>query len=104
VFPRWIFHPLKPAEKQALGIPADHLAIRLKAHKNPDVKGGSFKGPFADAGFRDDDILVAFDGERVDHYPRIPHYYFYVEHDTGDKVEITYLRDGKEAKTTLVVP
>ena len=68
------------------------------------MKGGSLKGAFEAAGLRDDDILIAFDGDRKDHYPRMPHYYFYIEHDTGHKVEVTFLRDGKEAKTTLVVP
>ena len=57
-----------------------------------------------DAGFRDDDIIVGFDGDRKDHYPRMPQYYFYIEYQSGDKVEVTFLRDGKEQQTTLVVP
>lgn len=103
-FPQWIFNPLKPAEKEVLGIAKDNLAIKLKQHQNTNIKGGSFKGAFQDAGFRDDDIIIAFDGDRKDHYPRIPQYYLYVEHKSGDKVEVLYLRDGKELKTTLVVP
>jgi hypothetical protein len=103
-FPRWIFNPLKATEKEMTGIPVANLAIRLKASKNPAVKGGQLKGAFEAAGLREDDILIAFDGDRVDHYPRMPHYYFYIEHDSGHKVEVTYLRDGKEAKTTLVIP
>jgi membrane-associated protease RseP (regulator of RpoE activity) len=103
-FPQWIFHPLKPAEKEPLGIAKDNLAIKLKQHQNTNIKGGSFKGAFQDAGFRDDDVIIAFDGDRKDHYPRIPQYYLYVEHKSGDKVEVLYLRDGKELKTTLVVP
>lgn len=103
-FPRWIFHPLKTAEKEKLGIPAENLAIRLQAHKNAGVKGGSLKGAFENAGLRENDILIAFDGDRKDHYPRMPQYYFYIEHDTGHRVEVTFLRDGKEEKTTLIVP
>ncbi len=103
-FPRWVFHPLKPDEKDALGVARDNLAIRLLSHKNPNVKGGSLKGAFEKAGFLDNDILIAFDGDRKDHYPRMPQYYFYIEHQSGDAVEVTYLRDGKEFTTTLIVP
>jgi hypothetical protein len=103
-FPLWIFHPLKPAEKETLGIAKDNLAIKLLAHKSTTVKGGSLKGAFENAGFRDNDVLIAFDGDRKDHYPRMPQYYFYIEHKSGDKVEVLYLRDGKELKTTLIVP
>jgi hypothetical protein len=103
-FPHWIFHPLKPTDKDALGIAKENLAIKLHAHKNPNLKGGSLKGAFEDAGFRDDDVIIAFDGERKDHYPRMPQHYLYIEHKSGDKVEVLYLRDGKELKTTLTVP
>jgi len=103
-FPQWIFHPLKPADKEKLGIAKDHLGIRLLAHKNPNIKGGSFKGAFADAGLGDNDIIVAFDDDRIDHYPRMPQYYLYIEHKSGDKVGVIFLRDGQEHKTTLVVP
>jgi PDZ domain len=103
-FPRWIFHPLNAAEKEKLGIPRENLAIRLLAHKNTTVPGGSLKGAFEDAGFRDNDVIVAFDGDRQDHYPRMPQYFLYIEHDSGDKVEVLFLRDEKEKKTTLVVP
>jgi hypothetical protein len=103
-FPQWIFHPLKPAEKEVQGIARENLAIKVAAYKNASVKGGSLKGAFEDAGFRDNDILIAFDGDRKDHYPRMPQYYLYIEHQSGDKVEVLYLRDGKELKTTLTVP
>jgi hypothetical protein len=103
-FPQWIFHPLKAKEKESLGIGRENLAIKLLAHKDPGVKGGSLKGAFENAGFRDNDIIIAFDGERRDHYPRMPQYYLYIEHRSGDRVEVLYLRDGKELKTTLIVP
>jgi len=103
-FPQWIFHPLKAPEKEKLGIVKENLAIKLLAHKNTSVKGGSLKGAFENAGFRDNDILIAFDGDRKAHYPRMPQYYLYIEHNSGDKVEVLYLRDGKELKTTLIVP
>jgi hypothetical protein len=85
-FPQWIFHPLKADDKEKQGIAKDNLAIQLHAHKNANLKGGSLKGAFEDAGFRDDDIIVAFDGDRKDHYPRMPQYYLYIEHKSGDKV------------------
>jgi hypothetical protein len=103
-FPQWIFNPLKPADKEALGIAKDNLAIKLLAYKNTAVKGGSLKGAFENAGFRDNDVIIAFDGDRQDHYPRLPQYYLYIEHKSGDNVEVLYLRDGKELKTTLIVP
>ena len=103
-FPQWIFHPLKSAEKESQGIAKNGLAIKLLAHKNPNVKGGSLRGAFENAGFRDNDIIIAFDGDRKDHYPRMPQYYLYIEHQSGDRVEVIYLRNGKEQKTTLVVP
>jgi S1-C subfamily serine protease len=103
-FPQWIFHPLKPAEKEDLRIAKGYLAIRLQEYKDKNVKGGSLKGAFENAGLRDNDILIAFDGDRKDHYPRMPQYYLYIEHKSGDKVEIHYLRDGKESKTTIIVP
>jgi hypothetical protein len=103
-FPQWIFHPLKTDEKKKLEITEDGLAIRLAASKNPNLKGGTLKGAFEDAGFKDEDVIIAFDGDRKDHYPRMPQYYLYIEHKSGDKVEVLFLRDGKEQKTTLVVP
>ena len=103
-FPQWIFNPLKPGDKESLGIAKENLAIKLLSHKNANLKGGSLKGAFENAGFRDNDVIIAFDGDRKDHYPRIPQYYLYVEHKSGDKVEVLYLRDGKELKTTLIVP
>ena len=48
-------NPLKPADKEALGIAKDNLAITLLAYKNTAVKGGSLKGTFENAGFRDND-------------------------------------------------
>lgn len=103
-FPQWIFHPLKPADKEALGIAKDGLAIKLLAHKNTNIKGGSFKGAFENAGFRDNDIIIAFDGDRKDHYPRMPQYYLYIEHKSGDSVDVLFLRDGNELRTKLIVP
>jgi hypothetical protein len=103
-FPQWIFQPLKPEEKKKLGIAENDLGIRLHAHKNPNLKGGSLKGAFEDAGFKDDDIIVGFDDDRKDHYPRMPHYFLYIEHKSADKVQVQFLRDGKEQRTTLTVP
>jgi hypothetical protein len=34
----------------------------------------------------------------------MPQYYLYIEHQSGEPVEVHYLRDGKELKTTLIVP
>src|SRR5262249_37932907 len=80
-------------EKTKLAIPLDQIAFRLMESK-AEVQG---------AGLRKDDIIIAFDGKRK--IPlRNPQLYILLEHVSGDKVEITFIRDGKEQMATIVMP
>jgi S1-C subfamily serine protease len=53
------------------------------------------------AGLKSGDVIVSVDGKR-----KIPYEHFraYIplEHDPGDKVELVYVRGGKEYEATLV--
>jgi hypothetical protein len=85
--------PLSEGDKKNVGIPGQDIAFRL----------AESKGEADAAGLRKGDIILAFDGKRQLPY-RHPQYYWYIEHASGDKMEVTYLRDGKEATTTVVLP
>ncbi|MBY0523638.1 MAG: PDZ domain-containing protein [Gemmataceae bacterium] len=83
-----------PAEERTkLGIKDGDLGLRLLNNVAEAQK----------AGLQKDDVLVAFDGKRSVIY-RQAHLYMYLEHKSGDKMEVTYVRDGKEATATLIVP
>jgi hypothetical protein len=84
---------LNADEKAKLAIPADQIAFRLLDSK-ADVQ---------DAGLRKDDIIIAFDGKRKIAL-RNPQLYMLLEHVSGEKMEVTYLRDGKEQTATMLVP
>lgn len=55
--------------------------------------------PAERAELRKGDIITEMDGEKIDSRAKL-RYQLY-KHNVGDKVEITYYRDGKEHKTTL---
>jgi len=84
---------IKGAEKTNLGIPDDDVAFRLM----------DSKGELLDAGLRKDDVIVAFDGKRRVPY-RDARYYWFLEHQRGEKMEVTFLRGGKEQTTTIILP
>jgi hypothetical protein len=81
------------ATKEKLQIPKDHLALRVV----------SAMDELTQAGLAVDDIIIAFDGKRSVPY-RSPEFYPLLEHARGDKMEVTFLRDGKEMKATVTVP
>lgn len=85
--------PVSMERRQKLGIADRDLAFRL-ADVNDELRK---------TGFQADDVLVAFDGKRRVPYKR-PECYPYLEHASGDKMEITVLRDGKEEAVEFVVP
>ncbi len=60
------------------------------------VESGS---PASDAGLKEGDIITKIDGEDVTTVSEFK--YELYKHNIGDKVEATYYRNGKEAKTTL---
>jgi len=84
---------LTPMEKGRLEIAEDKVALRV------DTVAPALR----DAGLQKGDVIVAFDGERKVIY-RNAKFYPLLEHVKGDKMEVIYLRDGKEQKATIVIP
>jgi hypothetical protein len=82
-----------PEEQRRLGIAEGQLALRV-TESEAEVHA---------AGLCKDDIVVAFDGQRRVPYRR-PEFYLLLEHQRGDRMRITFLRDGKEQTVTLLVP
>lgn len=93
---------LNREERAALKIPEDNLALSVK---ETDDGSGATKLPaiYRKANLEEGDVIVAFDGNRKPVY-RFPHFYPMFEHVKGDKMEITFLRDGKEQTVTVTVP
>jgi hypothetical protein len=83
---------LNPSQKAALGIAEDGLAFKLGYVHSPS--------PAHKAGLRADDVIVAIDGKRKVAYDQLRSY-FPLEHKSGDRVDIVYLRGRKERKTTI---
>ena len=91
-FTRNLFQ-LKPVEKDELGIPRERIAFRLN-----DSLGDVQK-----AGFLKNDIIIALDGKRELAY-RNPQFYPFIEHKSGDLMDVSVLRGGKEQALKLRVP
>jgi hypothetical protein len=83
---------LSPQAKADLKIPPDGLAYH--------VLFVPAQGPAALLGLRAGDVIVAVDGKRKIPYRHF-RAYFPLDHEPGDRVELIYLRDGKEATATL---
>ena len=83
---------LSPQAKADLKIPPDGLAYH--------VLFVPAQGPAALLGLRAGDVIVAVDGKRKIPYRHF-RAYFALEHEPGDRVELIYLRDGKEATVAL---
>ena len=84
---------LPATEKDRLGIDREQIAYRLT----------DSKGEVQEAGLMKNDVIVAMDGKRLIPY-RVPHYYPFIDHKSGDMMEVTVLRDGKERTLSLRVP
>src|SRR5262249_55205397 len=78
---------LDAAEKKRLGVQAERLAFRLQYVHPPS--------PAGKAGLRAGDVVVAVGGKRQVPYRQLRPY-FPLTYAPGDKVEVTYLRGGKE--------
>jgi hypothetical protein len=85
--------PLAQDEKDRLAIERDRIAFRLTESK----------GEVQEAGLLKDDIVVALDGKRRLSYQN-PQYYPLIDHKSGDTMEVTVLRDGKEQSKTMRIP
>lgn len=86
-------NPLTAPEKAKVDLAEEDLALRVTAEP----------AALRNAGLKKGDLIVAFDGKRQLIYRR-PVYYPLLEHGAGDKMEVTFLRDGKEEKATVVIP
>jgi serine protease Do len=95
--------PLPDPERAKLNIEKGDLALRVAATFDFKTRKAELSAELKDAGLQANDVVVAFDGKRKVPY-RFPQYFLLLEHIKGDKVEVTYLRNGKEAKATVVVP
>jgi hypothetical protein len=84
---------LDETSKAKLKVPAEDLAFRLQS-----VNGATATGK---AGLKTGDVIVALDGKRSIIYREL-NAFFLAERKLGDKVEVSYLRGGKEEKTTLL--
>jgi hypothetical protein len=84
---------LQPKEREKHGIAEGELGLRLVAD-SPDAQK---------LGLRKDDVIVALDGKRKFPYVN-PALSMYLEHKSGESMEITFLRDGMERTVSLVVP
>ena len=57
------------------------------------------KGPAKDAKLKKGDIITQIDGNHVKDTAYLK--YELLKHSTGDKIKVTYLREGKEKETTI---
>lgn len=86
---------MPPEEKKALRLPVDGLAFRLGYVHGPS--------PAGKAGLRAGDVIVAVDGKRQVPYRQL-RAYFPLVHAGGDKVEVVFLRGGKEQTALIELP
>jgi serine protease Do len=80
-------------EKELLGLPdsIDYGVVVLGA-----------EGPAKDAGLSQHDVIVALDGTTVRNTYEL-RLYLYEQKRIGDKVRVTYYRDGKKRETTVTL-
>lgn len=91
-----LLEELPAEERNKLGVPATGMALRAK-------HVGQF-GPHAaakQAGFLQGDVLVAFDGKSNFKRETDLIAYSLTTHASGDKVEVSIIRDGKKLNLTL---
>jgi len=97
----------KKEKKGYLGVYMQELDTDVREGLDLDVKSGVLisgveeDGPADEAGLKDGDVIVAFNGKKVDDPDDLRD----LARDTepGDKVEIEVIRDGKTKKLTLTV-
>jgi predicted metalloprotease with PDZ domain len=88
---------LTDAAKRKLGLTSDGLALRVTiffGEKTAPVK----------AGLRKNDVVIEVDGKRERLGIRQFHAYCQMNHNYGDKLPMTVLRDGKELKLEMQFP
>jgi hypothetical protein len=89
--------PLSEARKQKASLAKDALALRVT------IFFGGHPAPVK-AGLKVNDVIIEFDGKRQPMTVRQLHTYCQMNHEYGDEIPITILREGKEVKLTLEMP
>lgn len=84
--------------QQSQNLPVDYGALIYAGQGQSGIVSGS---PADKAGLQTGDIITALDGDRVDQ--NNPLGTAIQKYQPGDKVEITYLRNKKESKTTATL-
>ena len=64
------------------------------------ITGVQSNSPATKAGLQEFDVIVALDGKEVSDVVNLRKY-LYNEKKIGDKLEVTYYRDGEQLKTTM---
>jgi hypothetical protein len=87
--------PLSAAEKRRRDVPADGLALRVKAMAEPRA------APLVQAGLRVGDVIVAVDGKGGAMTESRFLAYVRLHHPRGDRVRLTVLRDNERRVVTV---
>jgi serine protease Do len=88
---------LTDAAKRKLGLASDGLALRVT------IFFGEQTAPVK-AGLKKNDVVVEVDGKRQRLSIRQFHAYCQMNHEYGDKLPMTVLRDGKELNLEMQLP
>jgi len=81
---------------QTAKLPVDYGALIISSSNQPAIISG---GPAAKADLREDDIIIAINGERVDE--NHPLGSMIQKFQPDDEIEVTFFRDNKEQKTKV---
>lgn len=86
---------LTPKEKQALGLPANHLAFR---------QGDYVPKPARTAGIRAKDIILGIDDRSLAMTVLQFNVYIRLSYKVGDRITFNILRDGQRLRVPMVLP
>lgn len=90
-----------------LGVYITNITSAIKSDYNLSVDNGAFVaevvsgGPADEAGLREGDVIIEFGGMKTDDVEELMHEIR--NHEPGDTVGITYLRDGQEMTTQAIL-
>ena len=91
-----------PEEKLRLGLARDALALSVRETTDPAVKRRNPSA--AKIGLRRDDVIVEVDGQKASMTESQFLAYLVQKKTPGQKVDLTYLRDGKTQAVQLELP
>ncbi|MGV9313560.1 S1C family serine protease [Streptomyces sp. NPDC003691] len=93
--------PVYPVIGATVDLNENTGGARIPDKGNNNTEAVPPTGPAAKAGLKPGDVITAFNGKPVDSGPTLISEIW--NHKPGDRVTLTYERDGKEAKATLVL-